>query len=199
MSRKSKRIGDFAEAAVLADQQARCQQRGWGFAVPLSPNYPADVLAVTPLGPTFIEVKATMHPTRSVHRLSAPEARLAAECQAFGARYVLATVRIGKVGGATPGTAWAVTSLSYSPVPAVGPRRGPRVMRKAPHYLRAETRDQVRPQSWLLGTTYGPAPKALLPRDGWTTALDIGHGWSAASHSGDTSPKDGRTEGARPS
>jgi hypothetical protein len=188
MSRKSKRVGDFAEAAVLADQQARCQQRGWGFAVPLSPIFPADVLVVTPLGPTFIEVKATMHPTRSVHTLSAPEARMAAECGAYGALYIMATVRVGKVRGPVPG-AMAVTSLSYSPVPAIGPRRGPRALRKAPHYLRSQA-DGLAIPFWNQGTTYRnePAPRASLPRDGWTTYRDTTLESSAVCHSGGTSP-----------
>lgn len=88
-------------------------------AVPLSPNFPADILDLRPQGPVFVEVKTTRHLKRQP-RLSAAEALFSVTCRDYGAKMVLAVVRVG-------GSVRLPTfSLSYSPVPAVGPRKGPR-------------------------------------------------------------------------
>lgn len=113
MSRVSNALGYAGERAVLRDLTRSAQRRGWGMAVPLSPNFPADILDLRPSGPVFVEVKATRRKGRWSPSLSRAERAFAAECQERGVPMILATVRVG-------GTDRVPTySLSYSPIPPV--------------------------------------------------------------------------------
>ncbi len=117
MSRASNALGYRGERIVLAELNKQAAARGWGIAVPLSPNYPADILDLRPSGPVFVEVKTLTHPTRAP-RVSASERALEAQAREAGARMILAVVRTGPGRGAP-------YSLSYSPMPGtrIRPKR----------------------------------------------------------------------------
>lgn len=159
--RLSNKLGYWGEAVVLKDLSQQAQRRGWGFAVPLSPNFPADVLDLRPTGPIFVEVKTTRNPKRQPQP-SAAEAAFAETCRTMGAKAMLATVRV-------EGRGWppARYSLSYSPIPRVGPRVGKRPSRSAPKLRAAAVPPFAEPSP-----VWAAAPRAELPPHGRTIGPD---------------------------
>lgn len=155
-SRANVRRGWWGERIVLAHRNECARGRGWGLAVPLAPAFPADILDLQPSGPVFIEVKTTRQ--ARFPALSQPELTFSEEVRAMGARYVVAVVtEKGPWRNGKP----PAYSLSYSPVPRVGPRTGSR-------------------RSWGRTAALGPLaepPPRLAP----TTALDRALGTAGGS------------------
>lgn len=170
-SRANVRLGWWAERVVLNDRLDRARRRGWGFAVPLAPAYPADVLDLQPNGPVFVEVKATRQ--RRFPALSPSEIAFAEECRQMGAGYIVAVVRPEARGWPPPRY-----SLSYSPVPRVGPRTGRR-----PRRLPAQVVPPLAEPTTYLGRAPGTASDSE-GTGGGTTAVAMTSGRSQAPPSG---------------